>query len=164
MNNDLISRTELKKAISEKLGVYIDGTLNNRLLFGIIDNAPSVEPRIEYGTDGQPYRLNISNGKEFERPLCMAKDEAICEEMTADGHCIDPNPCPNKKIKRPQSSLERPLYEGVLFVDDYGINKVIEVDENGTVTVERIIPRDTFIEAYNKFINTDMKGGTGNDT
>ena len=40
-NNDLISRSALKKAISEKLGVYIDGTFNNRLLFGIIDNAPT---------------------------------------------------------------------------------------------------------------------------
>ena len=47
---------------------------------------------------------------------------------------------------------ERPLYEGVLFVDDYGINKVIEVDENGTVTAQMVIPRDAFIEAYNKFI------------
>ena len=43
MNNDLISRDALKKAIKEKLGVYIDGTLNNRLLFGIIDNAPTVD-------------------------------------------------------------------------------------------------------------------------
>ena len=43
MSNDLISREALKKAIKEKLGVYIDGTLNNRLLFGIIDNAPTVE-------------------------------------------------------------------------------------------------------------------------
>ena len=62
----------------------------------------------------------------------------------------------NKRLsyleERPRSSLERPLYEGVLFVDDYGINKVIEVDENGTVTAQRIISRDTFIEAYNKFI------------
>lgn len=54
--------------------------------------------------------------------------------------------------ERQQSSLERPLYEGVLFVDDYGINKVIEVDEDGTITAQMIIPRYTFIEAYNKFI------------
>ena len=40
---DLISRSALKKAISEKLGIYIDGTFNNRLLFDIIDNAPTVE-------------------------------------------------------------------------------------------------------------------------
>ena len=44
MNNDLISREALKKAIKEKLGIYIDGTFNNRLLFDIIDNAPTIEP------------------------------------------------------------------------------------------------------------------------
>lgn len=32
-----------------------------------IDNAPTVEPRIEYGTDGQPYILSITNSIE-ERP------------------------------------------------------------------------------------------------
>lgn len=42
MNNDLISREALKNVISEKLGIYIDGTLNNRLLFDLIDNAPTV--------------------------------------------------------------------------------------------------------------------------
>ena len=29
----------------------------------VIDNAPTVEPRIEYGTDGQPYRLFMSGGR-----------------------------------------------------------------------------------------------------
>ena len=28
-----------------------------------IANAPTVEPRIEYGTDGQPYRLFMSGGQ-----------------------------------------------------------------------------------------------------
>lgn len=28
-----------------------------------IDNAPTVEPRIEYGTDGQPYKLFMSGGQ-----------------------------------------------------------------------------------------------------
>lgn len=32
-----------------------------------IDNAPTVGPRIEYGTDGQPYKLSMTNGKEYER-------------------------------------------------------------------------------------------------
>lgn len=40
---DLISREALKKAITEKLGIYLDGTLNNRLLFSIIDNTPTAE-------------------------------------------------------------------------------------------------------------------------
>lgn len=29
----------------------------------LIDKAPTVEPRIEYGTDGQAYRLFISGGR-----------------------------------------------------------------------------------------------------
>lgn len=28
----------------------------------------AVEPRIEYGTDGQPYKLSMTSGKEYERP------------------------------------------------------------------------------------------------
>lgn len=38
----IIDADALKKTISEKLGIYLDGTLNNRLLFGIIDNAPEL--------------------------------------------------------------------------------------------------------------------------
>ena len=34
----------------------------------LIYTAPPVEPRIEYGTDGQPYKLSMTNGKEYERP------------------------------------------------------------------------------------------------
>ena len=34
----------------------------------LIDNAQAVEPRTEYGTDGQPYKLTMTNGKEYERP------------------------------------------------------------------------------------------------
>lgn len=33
-------------------------------------------------------------------PLCKAKDEAICEEMTADGHCNCLEPCPNKDERK----------------------------------------------------------------
>lgn len=29
----------------------------------LILNAPAIEPRIEYGTDGQPYRLFMSGGQ-----------------------------------------------------------------------------------------------------
>lgn len=33
----------------------------------VIDNAQPVGLRIEYGTDGQPYKLSMTNGKEYER-------------------------------------------------------------------------------------------------
>ena len=91
----------------------------------------------------QDYKEELeAAGSEYRR-RCLKEDafDAILKVIEA----ID-------KDERPKSSLERPLYKGVLFVDDYGINKVIEVDDNGTVMAERIISRDTFIEAYNKFI------------
>ena len=52
--DDLISRKELLRLIpSEEIVARM-----------AIMNAPTVEPRIEYGTDGQPYRLFISGGRE----------------------------------------------------------------------------------------------------
>ena len=38
---------------------------NNGLkeVIDLIDNAPEIDPRIEYGTDGQPYRLFMSGGQ-----------------------------------------------------------------------------------------------------
>jgi hypothetical protein len=42
--------------------VYSGTELDNAIL-NAIDNAPTVEPRIEYGTDGQPYRLFMSGGQ-----------------------------------------------------------------------------------------------------
>ena len=47
------------------------------------------------------------------------------------------------------------LYPGKFVVDDYGICKIIDVDDDGIATAMTIIPKETFIEAYNKFI----KGG-----
>lgn len=66
VQGDLISRDDVKKKIDKFIG-YLDEDMIYRIKVAI-DKVPSVEPRIEYGTDGQPYRLNISNGKEFERP------------------------------------------------------------------------------------------------
>ena len=52
--DDLISRKELLRLIpSEEIVARM-----------AIMNAPTVEPRIEYGTDGQPYRLFISGGQQ----------------------------------------------------------------------------------------------------
>ena len=126
MNNDLISRSELKKSLKSNCDLCHDKNTNwcehccpQNDFEDLIDNAPTVDIKDE---------------------IAGAYNEGYM--------------CGNKEAEkaRPQSSLEKPLYKGVLFVDDFGINKVIEVDENGTVTAERIIPRDTFIEAYNKFI------------
>lgn len=41
---------------------------------------------------------------------------------------------------------------GQMIVDDYGISKVIKIDDWGGYTSELIIPKETFIEAYKKWI------------
>lgn len=56
----LVDADELKKAVESELAG--DG-YGIRRFTEIIDNAPAVEPRIEYGTDGQPYRLFMSGGQ-----------------------------------------------------------------------------------------------------
>ena len=50
----------------------------------IIDKYAEQEPtdRIEYGTDGNAYKLRISNGKEFEQEPC---DDAISRQAVLDG-------------------------------------------------------------------------------
>lgn len=60
--------------LSEETGMSIIG------IFDLINNAPTVEPRIEYDTDGQPYRLFMSGSQVVpdmlqgwryeERPKC----------------------------------------------------------------------------------------------
>lgn len=65
----LIDADELKGAISKLLYPVVEESYthgyNNGLkeVIDLIDNAPTVEPRIEYGTDGQPYRLFMSGGQ-----------------------------------------------------------------------------------------------------
>lgn len=41
---------------------------------------------------------------------------------------------------------------GQVIVDSYGISKVIKLDDFGGYTAEQIIPKEVFIEAYNKWI------------
>lgn len=94
MNNDLISREKLREAFSNnclhncyycKLAKWDKkGACYN---CGLIDNAPSVEPRIEYGTDGQPYKLSMTNGKEYERTQgewVKVKEERMSVDMSGE--------------------------------------------------------------------------------
>ena len=56
----LIDADGLKKALVCEL----DGDgYGIRRFNEIIDKAPTIEPRVEYGTDGQPYRLFVSSGR-----------------------------------------------------------------------------------------------------
>ena len=50
----------------------------------IIDNAPTIEPRIEYGSDGEPYRLFISGGHVVPDTLPGWR----YEERSTGGHVI----------------------------------------------------------------------------
>lgn len=63
----LIDADELKNAISDVVREELpeDKKWAKGLEYSlkIIDNAPTIEPRIEYGTDGQPYRLFMSGGQ-----------------------------------------------------------------------------------------------------
>lgn len=77
--SDLISRDALKEDFKSRLAVcneWIEKAKDKETkirasavkafigeVIMTIDNAPSVEPRIEYGTDGQPYRLFMSGGQ-----------------------------------------------------------------------------------------------------
>ena len=41
---------------------------------------------------------------------------------------------------------------GQIIVDNYGISKVIKLDDFGGYEAEQIIPKEAFIEAYNRWI------------
>ena len=43
-------------------------------------------------------------------------------------------------------------YVGEVIVSDFGICKVIDVDDNNICTAETIIPKEAFIEAFEKYI------------
>ena len=75
MNNDLISRKTLLNEFDTKCQRMCPACeyhkWNSKLKryeCELINTAPPVEPRIEYGTDGQLYKLSMTNGKEYERP------------------------------------------------------------------------------------------------
>ena len=88
--DDLISRSELKSHKFLSPQVKVVGSRHNGktkeqiveayqkgwndCIDAITDNAPTVEPRIEYGTDGHPYKLSITNGKEYDRPSGIERD------------------------------------------------------------------------------------------
>lgn len=82
----LIDANALKEEVNKK---NVVGRFNMLLL---IDNAPTVKPRIEYGTDGQPYILSITNGIE-ERPqgdLIKAFEllKAHCKNRECNKDCV----------------------------------------------------------------------------
>ena len=141
-DNDLISREALREDFKSRLALCNEW----------IEKAKDKETKIR-----------ASAVKAFIGEVIMTIGNApavnlFCSYMS-DGEVRQPcveGPCEHII---PKSSLEKPLYEGVLFVDDFGINKVIEVDEHGTVTAERIISKDIFIEAYYKYISGYEKGG-----
>lgn len=75
MKNDLISRSELKKAVNGFFDNHFKGLVSNELITyakavdNAIDNAPTVEPDNEYGA------IQYSNG--FNDGFTTAKDTII---------------------------------------------------------------------------------------
>lgn len=73
---DCISREDLKEEVVgmminkaddlEEVEFEINATLAS--VCEKINNATTVEPRIEYDKYGKPYKLSITNGKEYDRP------------------------------------------------------------------------------------------------
>lgn len=49
------------------------------------------------------------------------------------------------------------LYPGKVVVDDYGINEIIDVDVDGIATARTLIPKEAFVDAYNKYIKGDTE-------
>lgn len=103
MNNDLISRDAVIKSIQNKFNEFdFDTDYNEGLRDGYLNAIYAIEdaPTVNYPFYQEAYQTGYEEGKN-EKPLCKAKDEAICEEMTTDGHCNCSEPCPNKD-ERPQ--------------------------------------------------------------
>lgn len=46
---------------------------------------------------------------------------------------------------------------GQVIVDDYGISKVIKLDDWGGYIEELIIPKEVFIEAFQKYIKAESE-------
>lgn len=46
---------------------------------------------------------------------------------------------------------------GQIIVDSYGISKVVKLEDYGGYTAEQIIPKEVFIEAYNKYIKAESE-------
>lgn len=46
---------------------------------------------------------------------------------------------------------------GQVIVDDYGISKVIKLDDWGGYIAEQIIPKEVFIEAFQKYIKVESE-------
>ena len=52
------------------------------------------------------------------------------------------------------------LYPGKVVVDDYGISKIMSVDNDGTAVASVLITKEAFVEAYNKYIVSDDSKNT----
>jgi len=46
---------------------------------------------------------------------------------------------------------------GQVIVDSYGISKVVELDDFGGYTAKQMIPKEVFIEAFQKFIKEESE-------
>ena len=47
---------------------------------------------------------------------------------------------------------------GQFIVDSYGISRVVKLEDYGGYIAEQIMPKEAFIEAYNKYIKAESEG------
>ena len=53
---------------------------------------------------------------------------------------------------------------GQIIVDSYGISKVVKLEDFGGYTAEQIIPKEAFVEAFQKFIKAESEQVGNTDT
>lgn len=82
----------------------------------------------------------IRNGTPYE-PMCNAKDEAICEEMTTDGHCNYSKFCPNKENTIPQDCSECKRFDFPYFVVKFDKEQMQEFVNKAKIEVLASIER-----------------------
>ena len=111
-SGDAISREALKKTICLDEIISVDETWEQLYdaVVKAIDNAPTVEPRIEYGTDGQPYKLSMTNGKEYERPQgdCVSRKalKGAIENQDKFACLPDTKLVPFRMLNEPEKNYE----------------------------------------------------------
>lgn len=142
-SDDLIGREALRKEVTEKVNfTTVDGHIAYDTMLKLIDNAPSVgisEENLKPTSERVKDIVGFDVSKMPKLPEYTDKGECKMTGLpkTYDGHKL-----------------------GDFVVGDSGISKIIEVDGYAGYTAELVLPKETFIEAYNKYI----KGGDKNET
>lgn len=113
MKNAIIQVKVPEYQIGKEVNIYFKDTM---MIKGIVQELNT--ERIEYGTDGNSYKITISNGKEFEQEPCedaISREAAIkiCEERGHDNsaHYIRELPPVQPKIDIEDAISRKAVHE-----------------------------------------------------